>query len=376
MPIQSIDIGSYLKAGYDPLNGAMSIAQNVCIDKAGGVRRRPAVSAFSEAPSTAIDSYGIDLVHVTNDGKIYVIGGYNPSLLGRDIYAVAAGSVVKLSGVSNGQLLGDRRPLLVETEALLVAVAGGLPQKIVLADNSCGRLANCTYSASHVVANNLRLLLNDVLVDKTKVSFSEVAQGLIYTGHEIWGVVPYMTSGFITAEARPDPVVALGELTNSVLVFGTSSLQVYSSDDTWVYAPVNTLENGCLASYSVIRCDDTYAWLDQYRRFVMSDGKSVTVLSDHIAPALADVVNPASCYGYRVRTKFVDCLVWTFPDDGRTYALDSTKGWSTWCTYDPVNKVNTALAVTSAVYDSTRGLTLVGTPDGYLRCFTHDRAGS
>jgi hypothetical protein len=368
MTIQPIDIGTHLKAGFDPLAGLTSIAVNVIMDKSGVVRRRPVRAVNAIAPSAVIDANGIDLLHVANNGKIFAVGGYN---VGRDIYAIGAGSSLKLSGVTNGKLMGDRRVTIAETEAMIVMAAGANPQKVLLDTLQSSPLGGNPPIGSHIISNSLRLLLNDSIVDKTKLNFSELASGSIITGHETWGVVAGASSGWFTAEARPDPIVAVGELTNSVLIWGSNSLQLYVPDATWVYAPLKTLEYGCLAPYSIIRADDKYYWLDQYKRFVCSEGSAVSVVSEHIAPLLVDLAHPEDCFGYRVKTKFIDCLVWTFTTDGRTFCLDTANGWSQWCEWDAGNDTNGPTKLTAAAYDSVNGVTWVGTNDGYVRALGH-----
>lgn len=358
---QPIPFTNQQASGVEPLAGAGVISMNVVADPAGAVTRRPGIRTYTVAPETVVAASGIEGLFVTDDGKMLAVS----AAPGRALYRVASGSASVIAQLPTG----DLRPVFAQTE-LLVAIAGGWDiLKYERATGAASALGGTPPKASHVVAHNSRLLANDVDVNKTAVRYSGIANGnTSYAGLEDWSFAP--PAGFIIAQARPDNVVAVHENTNNVFVFGTSTVQVYGPDTSAnvssVYLSEATREYGCGAAYSIIKQDQSFAWLDQYRRFVVSDGRSYKVISDPISKTLDTVTSAGDCYGYRVLTGNVDCLVWTFPTDGRTFVYQAGSGWGQWGGFDPATTGYTRLSILSHYLRQDTNLNVVGTTDGYI----------
>lgn len=140
---------------------------------------------------------------------------------------------------------------------------------------------------------------------------------------------------FVVADARPDPVVAVWENLRELYAFGTQTVQVYgpSSVDPTIgtagyFAPTSTLDLGTIAPYSIIRLDQTFAFLDYRRRFVQTDGRSFTPLSTPIDKALQDLSAVDDCWGFRCRIGFWDLLIWVFPSTTEAFYYElNQKKW-------------------------------------------------
>lgn len=333
MPTAEISFANRQATGNQELAGAPGVAVNVVVDDTGSVRRRPGIAAIPGRFSGIVDPLGVTGLYETLGGSLYAIGG-TPYF--RSVYRVTGGSTPIGSGTGDSTLAGIGRPVFAETQLLLAIAGGGAMQKIVLASDASSRIADDPPYASHVVANSSRLLGNIAQVDynntfdKSVVRFSDIANGNnSYAGMEIW-TEGLSTAGHFSAEANPDPVLAIAENTNEVFCFGTSSLQVFSPDPTAVYSPSTTKEIGCAAPYSVIKLNQEFAWFDNLRRFMLSDGRSELVLSDPIANTLDELETVSDCFGYRVVVGPIDAMVWTFPSDGRTFAFQKVSGWAEW----------------------------------------------
>lgn len=317
------------ESGFEELAGSSPVAMNVIIDGKKVVSKRPGLTESDIATSTVVDVNGLDGIYVTNGGAIYTVGS---TVAERPIYRVTSGGSIALSGGGTPNALpGHGRPVFAETELLLVLAGGREIEKVVLSTDASSRLAGDPPLATHVVANNLRLLANDVFVDKTKVRFSDIAIGdTSYAGNEEWDLAGVGTSGYFTAEAAPDDVVALGQTTGEVAVWGQTTTQVFGPDADLIYAPIATLELGMGAPYSAIKVDDAFMWMDPKRRFVRSDGRSFTVLSQAIQKTLDAITDVSDCFGYRVTQGPLDAVVWTFPSDGRSFCYQLGGGWGQW----------------------------------------------
>lgn len=376
MPTEPIPFANLQESGYEELAGASPIAMNVVVDGKGAVRRRPGIRAYSGAPSLVVAANGIAGLYITTGGELFAVGAGGAE---RSIYKVTSGGAAAIGGgIAPAGLRGSSRPTFAETE-LLVAIAGGSElQKVVKTTAHFGlsssRMAGTPAPiASHVVANNLRLLANDVSVDRTKVRFSDVASGdTDYSGNEIWSLGGVGTSGYFTAEANPDPVVAVYGVQNEVMVFGASTTQVFVPDPNQTYAPAGTIESGMLAPYSFLKNDRNVYWLDQYRRIVVSDRRSFQSIGDAIQLTLDGMATIADCFAYRVSESFLDVPVFTFPADGRTFVYQDKIGWGQWAGWSDATNNWTQFPVTALAVTADASVNVVGLNDGRIGELTFD----
>lgn len=366
MARQQADIifGPFQEGSYEELGGSSPRAINVIIDPKGVVSKRPGIASYSVAPSGVVDADGITGLYADNTGQLFAVGGTPDA---RHIYKLANGNAADLSLAPNSTLRGRKRPTFAETEAWLVIAGGSDIQKVDLNTLISTQLGGEPPVASHIVANSSRLAANDIIVDKTKVRFSGIAQGTIDTsGHENWDNTGLTEDGgFFTAEARPDPVQAVYENTNEIFVWGVDNVQIFAPDATSaVFSPTITRESGALAPYSIIKQGQDFFWLDQHRRIVYSDGRSFQNLEAPIKAQLDALSHPEDCFGYRVFTGHVDCLVWTFPTDGRTFVYQVGGGWSEWFGWDDSIANFSRFIVNAHHLRRDGGLNVVGTTSG------------
>jgi hypothetical protein len=367
MPTEEIPFSNRQESGYDELAGGSTIAMNVIQDPKGAVSRRPGIQAYSGAPSTVIDSNGLSGIYVTTGGLLFTVGASGAE---RPIYKVTSGGALKLGGgIAPSGLRGTARPTFAETELLLVIAGGETIEKIVLPLTS-DRLGGSPPKASHVIANNTRLLANDVQVDRTKVRFSDTALGdTSYAGHEVWSLGGVGTSGYFTAEANPDDVVGLYGVLSEVLVFGSRTTQVFLPDAATVYSPGPTIEIGMSAPYSFVHNDREVYWIDNFKRMVASDRRSFAPISDPIQRQLDDTTT-SDAFGYRVSEAFFEGMVWTLPTDGRTFCWQKGIGWSQWCGWNDTTDQPTQFSVTGLTTNGTSNI--VCTSDGKVGEFALD----
>jgi hypothetical protein len=332
------------------------MSMNVVVDATGAVSRRPGIRAYSEAPETSLSASGIDGLFCTDDG-VLLATTRSPS---RKLFSVASGT----SALISDSLSGDLRPTFAQTETM-VAIAGGWDVlKYDRRLNTAAYLPGQPPRASHIVAHASRLLANDLTVDRTAVRFTAPFVSGDDSGAEDWSFAP--PAGYILATARPDEVRAVHENTNNVFVFGQGTLQVYGADASAVYLPEATREIGCGVPYSVIKQDQAFAWMDQYRRIQFSDGRSFKDISDPIGKTLDSMPSIADGYGYRVLLGNVDALVWTFPTDGRTFVYQSGSGWGQWGGFDSATANYKPFTVLSHHLRQDTNVNVVGTTDGFV----------
>lgn len=365
-----IPFANQQSSGFESLGGASPAAINICVDGTGTVFRRPGISLYSGDDSGAVSG-----LWVTNADRVIAVYETPGEREIADVTnPLAEATIARPDGAPMG-LAGTARPTFAETEMLLVIAGGADMQKVVLGPpETTDRLGGAPPLATHVVANQSRLLANDLAVtsSRTVVRFSGIAQGtLTYAGLEQWNL-GIGNAGFFTAEADPDPIMAIAANSNEVFAFGSRNLQVFGSDPTFVFVPIASRELGMSAPYSLITVDQMFNWIDNRRRIVTSDGRNYEILSEPIKKTLDAMTTVADGFGYRVYMGPIDIMAWAFPTDGRTFALQKGGGWAEWLGWDGDNW--TQFPVTSYAYRPSNGTHLVGLNDGSIGLLSLDVA--
>jgi len=283
----------------------------------------------------------------------------------------APGSVLDLSY----SLAGTGRPVFTYDSARVVVTGGGAPAKWegvgAATDLAAGEIMpdGSPLALTHIAYNSQRFIGNDNN-NTGVIQWTEPGPG----GHTTWPVVgPFYTE----AEAAPDPVVALYANANEVFTFGTETTQVYSPDGALGFAVSASQQLGCSAAYSVISDDDDFAWLDNDKRFVTSNGRSFKVISSPgMAKDIANLAVISDCWGARIKFEGWDLLVWNFPTEKRSIYFDRvTEKWGEFRSTD-ANGEWIAWLPTSYFYTGTFGPAknkhLVGLSDGTIGEITMD----
>ena len=72
------------------------------------------------------------------------------------------------------------------------------------------------------------------------------------------------------------------------------------------------------------------------------------------------------CFGYRVTHGPLDALVWTFPEDGRTFCYQKDGGWSLWMAWDSTRSNWSPCPITAHAHVRGSNANVVGTSDGRI----------
>lgn len=354
MPSKQIFFGNDQRSGDQQLAGASPLAINVLVDGAGAVRRRPGISAWSGFPPDAPEASAVVGIHAFDNKIHFVTEGL------RRIYRLDAGPTATNLSVSGADsfLAGTGRPVFALTPWRLVIAGGRTPSKVEPLATTAERLGGSPPDASSVAALASRIVTDDLTDTDTTghVRFSGVGND----GNEEWDPL-----NFTSAEARPDPVVAIRENGNELFAFGTTSTQVYQSDPLSIFAPGRAMNYGCAAPHSVISSGDTLYWFSEQREFMQSEGRAAEAMSDPIAATLDAITNVSDCFGLRWNADQFDVLAWVFLSDGRTFAAQKGGGWAQWHGWDDDNG-HTLLPIRSHYYWPEQNLHLVGLANGKI----------
>lgn len=344
-------------SGLDELAGA-GTSINVLVDKSGAIRARPGIKAWSEFPATfpsttavlAMAVFGPNLLYVTEDRKVFC---WRPS-----------GTVLELSTGSAGTVDGAQTPMIAVSRNYALIAGGGVPQKVDIG-LSCTRLGGSPPSLADVV-----------FLTQRAVGSGADLSGIFYwsgpgeTGLETWDIPPE----YREAETEPDPIVALRKAVRELFAFGTETTEIYAPDEIETFTPISAVAAGCSARRSPVLYEGLFAWLDDRRRFVLSDGRVIgpeNVLSVDIARTLESFTTVADCWGYRERIGAHDSLVWTFPTEGRAFCLEmTTRRWSERHGFEDGRW--TAYPITSYLWWQEQNLHLVGLSNGQIAALSLD----
>ena len=291
----------------DDLSPASSSVINWETDEAGISRVRPglvsqSIDNLGASPVIGAEKWSHYTILVTEDRKLWAIDDLIPG------YAAALSD-----GTSATQLEGTERPVFA-FGADHVYVAGGKRLQRWGPSLGLSEVVTASPECTHVAALGGYLVTNSISSTE-EYQWSSLGEGT-------WTTWP--GDNVSSADARPDAVVAVYENVNEVFVFGESTLQVYALgvDPTLPFDRVSTINVGLSAPYCVVRLDEQFCFLDDKRRLVMSDGRSVTPISDAIQKDLRGLTSVADGWGYREELGQHSKLVFRFPADERTFVYD------------------------------------------------------
>jgi len=350
-----IDFGAGQASGLEELAGASPTFVNLLRAADGTVQVRPLVKPWADWAGASTD--GNPVVGVFPWRNYLIVVTQNATTGVRKLWAwLGPGNVIALSsGTAVTQLDGTGRPVFTFDSQRVVVAGGGAPQKwegTGLSTRLGGSPPNLThigYAATRFVGN-----ANDI---SGEIFWTPPGVG----NHETWNT----GLDFAEAEAAPDPTIALYVNSNEVAVWGSSTMQVYVPDPSTSFSTTTAaLTTGCAAPYSVISIDTAYAWLDEKRRFVQSDGRQLTVLSlPLMSRSLEQLTTVTDCWGSRIRIGAYDILLWVFPTEGRAiYYERISQKWGEWRSWDGNDWI--PWIGQSYVHWPEKNLHLVGLSDG------------
>ena len=312
-----IPLSSGQVSSVDTMSEAPPEVTNWQVDASGINRPRPSLVTYSTtglgtSPLIGLHVWRTWVIGVTQDRKIWALLESAPTVW------IALTDTTDATTTTNTSLDGGTRPIFAE-DGLRVVIAGGGAIQVWTGAGYSARLGGGPL-ATHIASLGSRFI-GDNLAFPQEWDWSNLGDG----AHATWSALD-----FTTADARPDNVVAIHENLREAFVFGETTTQVYSvsADPFSPFSNVVSANVGTTAPYSIIRMDESFAFLDDKRRFVLSDGRGVQVLSDAISKDLRALTTVSDCWGYREDLQNYTNIVWTYPTAGRTFVYDTDrKAW-------------------------------------------------
>jgi hypothetical protein len=344
-------------SGIEELAGGSPAVINMIHDASNTISTRPGLSTWSWFPSAVPDVspvigvwiFGAYVVYCTADRKLWA--------------ALAPGLIVPLSdSTSPTKLDGTGRPQAVATKTRIVIIGGGVPQKWEGSGLSA-RLGGNPPAGNGIVAIQQRLVISG---NADIIYYSDVSE--LGGGHETWNTGD---AGQIEAAASTDLIVGLGSTVNELYVLGQKTLQVFIPDTSIPsispFIPGPTIEVGSVAGGSLVKVDALFAFMDDRRRIVTSNGRSFDDLSGVVlAKTLWRFGTVSDCWSFRARFDAVDLIGFVFPIEGRACIYNiGGKKWAEWRSIDSDGRWQPWVGQCHC-YWQDQGIHLVGMPDGTI----------
>lgn len=369
MPESLIPIDAGESVSAEDSAGAVRTSINWMVDSSGATILRPAIvntqldaGTYHATTGTNTGIIGLTVWQSALDGMPYAV------YVRADRYIFAKNLLTNFTvSLSSSdpltQLAGTAPSVTFSQDTQRLAMAGGGPLQQWTGLNLSSRLgfnvfgvSQPSQAATHVVSVAGYLVANQTYAQTSgQILWSNLGD----TNHVIWNPL-----NFNTADAAPDAVVGIYANLREVAAFGTTTMQIFGigSDANLPFVASTALAIGCSAPYSPIVYDSQFAWLDETRRFVLSDGRGYEAIGDGVAKLIRDFASVTDCYGFRLRIAYWDLLCWLFPSAQRCYAYDTrSKRWYQWRGWDGVDDY-TALRMAVYAYYAGGNMHIVGDP--------------
>ncbi len=171
---------------------------------------------------------------------------------------------------------------------------------------------------------------------------------------------------FASAAGSPDTLVGLKTYNREIYLFGQRSVEVWENDGETPFSriPGGFIESGCCAGHSVIADENSLYWLDDNRRLVRFDGKSVERLSTKYDRQLQSLPYVNDCVAFKIAIDGYVFFVFTFRVADKTFVYNqTTDDWCEWGRWDYASATYNRWIGGAYCYAEKWGLHLIGRRD-------------
>jgi len=138
---------------------------------------------------------------------------------------------------------------------------------------------------------------------------------------------------FVTAESKPDDVVAIGEAYRELIAVGRESVEFFQNDGVSPFSRISGSAQpfGTEAPYSLANVGGIWMWLSNKRELVTMQGRVVTPVSSPFDKIIHEFAAVNDAVGYTTMIGGHAIYLLNFPTAGQTLAYNyKTKIWHKW----------------------------------------------
>lgn len=317
------------------------------LDEAGGSTRRPGLSQLLD--------HGLGVNNEIDGLFWWPQKTVAISACGGNLYKLEydAGTGVLSDTALSGDTLGSDTRVIWAADDTRVYAANGA--NIVHATTSSGSATtmadgDAPTSVTHIAWIDGYLLANNV--DENKVYFSDVNNPLSWTAGD-----------YFSAVGNSDFVTAIHVFNREIYVFGPNSIETWVNDgiNPFSRVPGGFIETGVIAPYSIVNTENGLFWLNNNRRFVEFNGRTVKTISTAYDKEIQGYSNVSDCMGNRIEIAGKPFLVFHFPGEDKTLVYNYEAGdWAEWRYYVGPSQTYNRWLGNDHIFAPNWGLHLVG----------------
>lgn len=173
---------------------------------------------------------------------------------------------------------------------------------------------------------------------------NEVGTGRFHWSN-VTAVFNWSAVSFNTAETLPDPVSYLGVAWREIMLIGPRTCEPFYNDGVTPFIRMSGAhtERGTIAPNSVIFCNGTYYFLDQYRQIVRLQGRATQTISSSIDKILQSYQAVADCQADYFPLGGQHFLLFNFlaQSEAQVYNIASDKWQGQWTHWDSNQGIHT-----------------------------------
>lgn len=142
---------------------------------------------------------------------------------------------------------------------------------------------------------------------------------------------------FVTAESKPDDVVAIGEAYRELIAVGRETVEFFQNDGVSPFSRITGSAQpfGTEAPHSLANVGGIWMWLSDKRELVMMQGRAVTPVSSPFDKIIQEFAAVNDAVGYTTMIGGHAIYLLNFPTAGQTLAFNhKTKVWHKWGYWD------------------------------------------
>lgn len=302
--------GTYRNVDGIVLNDDSETLLNGIIDKKGGMRARPGLRYIVSPTGSAAVIHGAywwskqNYALVVASGAVYKItksgSTYSATLLGSGLnptnqvsFASDGDNVYMANGGSIYYTSGTTLTVMADTDAPTVCT-------------------QVIYIDGYLIANN----------DSNTWKFSDVNN-----------LTSWSALNIASAAGNADFVTVVKNLNRDIFFLGAESLEIWQNNGQTPFEriPGGYLDTGCIAPFSVITTELSLYWLDESRKFVKFNGRTIEPFPSDFDVEIQAFSSVSDCLAHRIEILGQELLVFNFPSQQRTLVCNlSSETWTEW----------------------------------------------
>lgn len=301
------------------LTGNSAAITDGYLDEAGFFVKRPGLATYATLPN----GKSIDGLYWWDEALLLI------AVSDGNVYKIDTAQTVTL--IASSIMVADVRPIFATVKIAganrLAMTSGG---SVYYTDGSTATLisdAQAPTAATHIVSLDQYLIANTAT---DAILFSLVGD-----------ILNWEALDFVTAERKPDAVVAVHTVGNELVFFGFRSIEFFYNDGTTPFTrmPGGEVNMGTVAPYSIQYIDNYWYFMNENRQFVRMANRTPEIISSPIDKEIQGFSAVADCTSDICLVDGRTFYVVHFASAGKTLAYDYRLGkWYRW------GKWNTSLA--------------------------------